>query len=349
MIKLLSPADGECLSITTDVHREFVRREYAGEFAAKDEPYRNIGEFYDTESDGSLPRAVRLMWKNSSAEGENRVTVRITSREDIPAAAAMIGSLMYSKKDEAYYVDVMNLMSGESYAWSVDGSEERTFSTPRGEMRCIAVPTMANVRDIGGRINADGVRIKQGLIYRGVSLNNFGGATEEERARGRRSFREQLGVKCDIDLRDEAVGKLTQSPLGLDVRFELIPFDAYGGTLNDHGRAVLRQVLEIMADADNYPIYFHCYAGADRTGTVGAYLDAILGMSDDDIRLNYDITTLAYFDSRAWYRSDCGGFDEYLAETYPELSLRERLMTNLRLSGIGEDTIERIRDIMFEK
>lgn len=350
MIKLLSPVSGETFSITTDVYKEFARRDYEGEhICSEEDSYKRIGEYYDKNTDGSLPASVRLKWKNTSAEAENRVTVRLTSKESVPAASSMIGPLMYSSAEDAYYVDVTNLMSGEDYAWSVDGSEERKFSTVRGELRDINIPYLSNIRDIGGRINVDGVRINQGLIYRGVSLNSYGGVTDRERECGLKVFREQLGVKCDLDLRDEAVGKLTQSPLGLATKFELHPFDAYGATLNDMGRATLRRVIEVMANPDNYPIYFHCHAGADRTGTVGAYLDAILGVPDKDIILNYNVTTLSYFDVRCWHHGDCGIFRNYLAETYPELTLRERLLANLRLSGIAEETIDRIRDIMLEK
>lgn len=348
MIKLLSPADGELFSVTTDIYKEFARREYAGEHRVKEEPYAKIEEYFDKDTDGSRPAFVRLKWHNTSPDAENRVSLRLAGELCVPAAVGKVGSLMYSSEEDAYYVDVMNLMSGETYIWSVDGSEERTFSTACGDMRNVSIPHLANVRDIGGRVNADGVRVKQGLIYRGVSLNNFGDiSTDKIRAEVARDVKAQLGIKCDLDLRDEAVGKLTQSPLGPDVRFELIPFGAYGATLNDNGRAVLRQVLEVMEHEENYPIYFHCHAGADRTGTVGAYLDAILGMKDEDIILNYNVTTLAYFDSRCWHMSDCGNFAEYLEETYPELSLCERLMANLRLSGISEKTINKIREIML--
>ncbi len=350
MITLISPVAGECFSITTEVYKEFARRDYAGEhICSEEDAYRRIGEYYDTKTDGSLPARVRLKWKNSSPDGENRVELRLAGEKSAPASVGMIGNVCYLRDEDTYYADVTNLMSGEEYVWSVDGSEKGHFSTARGELRNIEIPTLSNIRDIGGRINVDGVRIKQGLIYRGVSLNSYGGVTDKERAKGLKVFREQLGVKCDLDLRDEVVGKLTQSPLGLATRFELVPFDAYGATLNDGGRAVLRRAIETMADADNYPLYFHCQAGADRTGTVGAYLDAILGVPDRDIILNYNLTTLSHFDARCWHVDDCGRFHDYLEETYPELSLRERLLTNLRLSGITEETLEKIRDIMLEK
>ena len=79
------------------------------------------------------------------------------------------------------------------------------------------------------------------------------------------------------------------------------------------------------------------------------YLDAILDMSDKDIILNYNITSLGDVGVRSWYGTDDQkAFVGYLEETYPELSVKERLMANLRLSGISEETLQRIRDNLLE-
>ena len=93
------------------------------------------------------------------------------------------------------------------------------------------------------------------------------------------------------------------------------------------------KVLEIFADEKNYPIYFHCAVGADRTGTIGMYLDTILGMSSEDILLNYNFTSLASDLTRSWYHtSDCLGLGQYLEEIMPDKTIAERLMINLKKS-----------------
>lgn len=346
MIELLSPVMGECFSVMTEISKEFKKRQFAGEHHGTNEvAYSRLCEYYDCKSDASVPAKVRLIWKNSAVNGPNRVTLRLESGELPAGSIASIGKVMYCADTDTFSVDVTNLLSGEKYAWSVDESEEGHFVTERGEMRNISVPVMTNVRDMGGRINAEGKRLRQGLAYRGTAPDDL---SKKNLKSELKTIRALLGVKCDIDFRAESVGKFYTSPFGYDVRFELIPFDAYGSTLNDIGRATLRRILEVFADKSSYPIYFHCWAGADRTGTVGAYLDAILGMSDDEILFNYNVTTLANFDCRCWFDGDCGEFQAYLEEVYPKLGIRERLMKNLRLSGISEDTIEAIRKLLIE-
>ena len=50
--------------------------------------------------------------------------------------------------------------------------------------------------------------------------------------------------------------------------------------------------LQFLFDAvkHNEPVYFHCTAGADRTGTLACILEAILGMSQSDIDKDYELT-----------------------------------------------------------
>lgn len=348
MIKLLSPTHGEIFSITSDIYKEFRKRDLSGEHRSEESLKKGLKEYYDGVGYSSAPTVVRVTWQNTEKDAKNVLSVRLASGKAVPAAVATVSEVKKGE-DGIFYADVTNLLSGEEYVWSVDGSEERNFSTVRGEMRFINADGYANIRDTGGRLTADGKRISQGLVYRGVGLDDYDDLHEGDRELGKKVFRETLGIKCDIDLRIESVGKLTESPLGKDVRFELIPFDAYGATLNDVGRGALRRVLELFADKANYPIYYHCYAGADRTGTIGAYLDAILGMSDDEIIFNYNVTSLSPNSVRCWHHGDCKTFIEFLDETYPGHSVRELLMINLRLSGISDATIEKIREIMLER
>ena len=348
MTELLYPTNGEIVSILSDKYVEFRKRELACKHKNEDILEESLREYYDGVGYGYAPVTLCLSWKTTDADAENKLKLRLKD-ESYPSAAIATVSEVKKGDDGIFFAEVTNLLSGEEYFWSVDGSEEQSFSTVCGEMRFINADGYANIRDTGGRLTVEGKRIRQGLVYRGVGLDNYDDLHSGDQTLGKKVFRETLGIKCDIDLRSESVGKLTESPLGKDVRFELIPFDAYGATLNDVGRAALRRVLELFADEANYPIYYHCYAGADRTGTIGAYLDAILGMSDDEIIFNYNVTSLSPNSIRCWHDGDCKTFIEFLDETYPDHSIGELLIINLRLSGISEETIEKIREIMLEK
>ena len=48
--------------------------------------------------------------------------------------------------------------------------------------------------------------------------------------------------------------------------------------------------------------YYHCYGGADRTGTIGFLLGALLGMSYTDLVIDFELTSYSSNPSRN-YRS----------------------------------------------
>ena len=53
-----------------------------------------------------------------------------------------------------------------------------------------------------------------------------------------------------------------------------------------------------MANENNYPIYFHCNAGADRTGTLAILIEALLGVSEEDITKDFELTTFSIYGAR---------------------------------------------------
>ena len=48
-----------------------------------------------------------------------------------------------------------------------------------------------------------------------------------------------------------------------------------------------------FADSKEKPVYFHCWGGADRTGTVGFLLGGLLGMSYTDLIIDYELTSFS--------------------------------------------------------
>jgi protein-tyrosine phosphatase len=59
----------------------------------------------------------------------------------------------------------------------------------------------------------------------------------------------------------------------------------------------LRVILERAVDSPDRPLLFHCAAGKDRTGIVAAVLLGLLGVPDDVILDDYELTT-RYFTER---------------------------------------------------
>lgn len=142
-----------------------------------------------------------------------------------------------------------------------------------------------NVRDLGGWA-CDGGTVKYGLLIRGGRIA----------AADRAVLVGELGVQHEIDLRgkegrDPSDGDVvTESPLGSDVWFTIADKAAsYALTPVATWQLYLRCVIDAVTHRE--PVYFHCTAGADRTGTLACVLEGLLGMSQSDIDKDYELTT----------------------------------------------------------
>lgn len=101
-----------------------------------------------------------------------------------------------------------------------------------------------------------------------------------------------LAIRTDIDLRtkSECIG-MTESPLGPNVKWLLIPSSGYGGMKHDYGKQAFAKAFRVMLDRRNYPIIFHCIAGADRTGSLAFILNGLLGVSEDLLWKDWEINS----------------------------------------------------------
>ena len=96
-------------------------------------------------------------------------------------------------------------------------------------------------------------------------------------------------MRHELNLRGAEEANRTASPLGSDIRF-YCPTNFVWYSLTD--KATWKEILLYVIEAvtHNEPVYFHCSAGADRTGTVACLLEALLGMSRSDIDKDYELT-----------------------------------------------------------
>ena len=152
-------------------------------------------------------------------------------------------------------------------------------------IRTSAGATAWNVRDLGGW-PCDGGTVKYGLLIRGGKLA----------AADRAVLVGELGLQHDLDLRGREGGgaddepNMTASPLGGDVWYTRTQQYAwYALTPVTTWKTYLRCVIDAVTHRE--PVYFHCTAGADRTGTLACVLEGLLGMSQSDIDKDYELTT----------------------------------------------------------
>jgi protein-tyrosine phosphatase len=109
-----------------------------------------------------------------------------------------------------------------------------------------------------------------------------------------------------------------------------------------------RQVLKVFFDSASYPIDFHCIGGADRTGTVATLLHGILGLEDDEIWKDYQITAWQGGINDAKHLRWFTAFIESINKRYDGNSLAERIQKYVLWLGFTNEDMERFRDLMFE-
>lgn len=186
-----------------------------------------------------------------------------------------------------------NLVPNRVYKWT--GASSGTGKAKATDaLRMIRMAGVRNVRDLGGW-PCDGGIVRYGRIFRGgqLSNNNVAIATAWDIAELK-----ALGVKVELDIRATSEQDRTTSVLGDGVEFVSKPTanNAVGLLKNhpDEAVAILNAIFTAVA-ADK-PIYFHCQAGADRTGTIAFVLLALLGVDHVSLDIDYELTS--FYDSR---------------------------------------------------
>lgn len=185
---------------------------------------------------------------------------------------------------------------GKTYYWFVCGnntgkcSAVDSFVIVNTPIRYITAGSVINMRDLGGQVNGSGDRVKYELVYRGAALDEYTSHIDDT-ARGVFSY---LGMNSEIELR----GGMSHDYTGWDdnnPNVYYIKGAMYQEILelDSEQKAQYKATFEAMADKNNYPFYFHCSAGADRTGTFAYLLYGLLGIPYEDIRPEYELTSFS--------------------------------------------------------
>ena len=282
-------------------------------------------------------------------------------------------------------VRAKNLFVNTKYYWKVvaDDKESDVHEFTTGDYpRWIDARPMFNVRDMGGYMTDSGKRVKQGLIYRtgevvkqawSEHLVTYSQESEDV-------FRYELGFAGDgeteksggveIDLRkvdnsENEQGRYKSCAFAKngDIDFRPIPIGSYGNTISNN-RADIKTIFEIFANADEHPVFYHCYGGADRTGTIGFLLNGLLGVSYTDMIIDFELTSYSsinneHLRSHLHSHQTWDHFSELISGLKTNTTngyswsdndtMKENIEEFLTLAcGIEQTTINKIRDIMLE-
>ena len=364
------PSDGAEVSLMTDSQKEFVLMP----MAVRRERFADA-EYRRRLAEGKwFQRPVRLVWtwNGPESEGGPLFSVEVTRAKDgLPVA-------LLSAATTNAVVD--NLEIATEYTWRVtpvlmgrklDVQALGRFKTAGYAPRTLRIDGVANSRDLGGRVGLGGRRVRQGLVFRTAGLNanatpvNPAGkkktadgkdVVSKERKKGKvlitetgkRYMLDVLGIRTDIDLRSsgETFG-MTGSPLGDGCRWVRHSSCCYGNMDSEKGRKAFAAVFRLFLDRRNYPILFHCIGGKDRTGSLAFILNGLLGVSENELYLDWEATGFwnrrTDFVHKGLLDNLVKCFDKYEGGT-----INDRICAYVKSTGFTDADIEVFRVIMLE-
>lgn len=342
-VTLRLPEENAIVSSLTDEQLRFLACRNEADEVSEEIDWLNLIRKGD---EFSLPRPILCAWELSEPPtASDSVLLFLSQSKDFSDAKSIFCSenrckLYHLFLGERYYWKVAVLRKGEL----LSESAPRQFTLSSQPPRVIGAGGLSNVRDVGGFVNQDGKRIRQGLIYRGCELEFHHTVTEE----GKRVLLNELNIRTDLDLRIEATrAKLTSSALGDTADFQLIPCAAYEKFLQE--KEIAARIFRLFTERARYPFYVHCWGGADRTGTLIFLLSAVLGVKKEDLYADYEFTSLSIWGKRS-VTSDL--FQAFWNElnTYgnPNDSIQQKCELFLLSCGITPEEIHTIRQIMTE-
>ena len=344
-LSLTAPADGETVSLLNEDMTKWLTNYKKGK----------LDRIFDL-TERCEPVGVTLTW---SCQGEPLYYHVLLSKH-----ADMSEPELFLCVVPSLHLD--RLFAGTDYWWRVDATLEaadkpgepgETVSTPVSHFttlyapRTVAIDGVSNARDIGGKITADGeYRVKQGMIYRGAQMEHITPAGED-------TLLNKLGVKTEIDVRDNFSASVLHGP----IHYVSAAGPFYTNALEANYREALLKELRVFVDSDNYPVYFHCSLGRDRTGTLAFFLECILNMSMDDIYMDYEVSffsdlagfipDLAHLDAKpsSLVTNQLGGLISSLRTTYNTSDMSEAVWACLTDFGMTEEELLAIRANMLEE
>lgn len=315
--------------------------------------FKTAHDYATGEAELSLPLPANFEW---SLEGLSTqpasYTVSLSKNSDMKDAK------LY--KTESSSLQVYNLEIDTDYFWTVTAncgeksytSAVKNFRVANDGPRNLYVKGVTNFRDIGGRISSLGGKVRQNLIYRCGALNS--GALENTydhiTPEGKRIMLNDLSIKTEIDLRKDFDFENTgtnKSPLGDTVKYYAFPMDYNLPSWLDTFKEEIKDIFALMADENNYPLFIHCTIGTDRTGMMGFLINALLGVSEDELYFDYMFSNFGKIGGTRNIDA-IWGYINHVAK-YEGDTLSKRVENYLLDIGVSPEQIASFLEIMLEK
>lgn len=238
---------------------------------------RNRGSSIEKVAWHQCPEAVRNYLADVAYDPSDYSTSQIeTYLTNIPADSKPVGKTVDSV---TYY----NEIPGKETPFA--SANAAGTLKPLDSLRLINGGTYGqNIRDLGGWA-CDGGTVKYGLLYRGADVFPTDPYI-------RPILVGECGVRMELDLRGKQEEPIRDSSALGNIGY-CCPetYVWYSLTNTSAWREILRCIFDSVMTTT--PVYFHCSAGMDRTGTVACIIEALLGMSQSNIDKDYELSSFA--------------------------------------------------------
>ena len=231
---------------------------------------------------------------------------------------------------------------------TTDETPIRHFEVDATYPRNLTISGMTNCRDIGGRITEDGAKIKQGLIYRTSGKNQNGSltdATTEEMIY-------HLGVKNEINLAGDSNSyNLNLEGTTLITACRMDTSSTGGFHHFSRNTEAVKNFFEILEDENNYPLFYHCKIGTDRTGLCSVLLGGLLGLSLDDIYQDYLFSNFGKIgEKRGIGTGDSHDMLKYVDDllAMSGKSFKNKVYNTLLSIGLSRETLDKVISNLLE-
>ena len=303
--------------------------------------------------DVSTPNKVIVSWNFTAPTGKtvSKYSLVYGQKQDLSDGYRIDGT---TTKSISFY----NPYLGDNYfkviaTFSDNSTVEssvKIFKVDTQAPRNLYAGNMPNVRDMGGRTTYAGGKIKQGLIYRGAG-NKFDKSTQVN-DECKNTLINQLKIKTEINVADGTGNNINLN--GVQVKNCYMAYGATPYSNLSRNAERIRQVMDILADESNYPVFYHCRIGTDRTGITGMMIGGLLGIPFNEIFQDYCFSNFAPIDGQRYANKadDPNGDDpaKYIEEIklMPGKNYQEKTYNALLSIGCEATTLNKIINFMTE-
>ena len=348
----------DSFSVSTNLEEEKqIHTEQQATYLAYDGDYQTIPEanYPDGQKHLSDPEPVKLEWNFTPEAGKtvSRYDIKVGKEADLSDGYVIKGTANAS-------LDVYNSYLGDNYFQIIanyadntsDSSKIMKYQVENVYPRNLKIDGMTNCRDMGGaRQLEDGGYIKQGLIYRTSGTNSWGNGravvTDTITADGKEELLVRLGCKTEINVNNSG-----SNQVGVENFVDAYMYYDGGKHHMYRNTEPLKRVFHALANPENYPVFYHCRIGTDRTGFVAIMLSALLGVSENDIYQDYLFSNFGNIQEKR-YIGEKAGRDNILKymddlKTYPGEKLQNKCYNFLLSIGIPAEELDSIIEILTE-